>query len=210
MPDTLSMATAMTPTPNPPAPHNTTGQSRRMGRDKALLPWGQQRLVDHGLRLLQQQCARVLLSSNSTIAQLPATVPQLPDTLPDAGPLGGLLTGLEWLNEKTDDEWLLSCAVDTPGAPADLLPRLAAGWQAGCQIVIPVYRQRLHPTCSLWHRSLAQPLRDYLEAGERRMLRFIDRTPHALTAFDDAPSDPFANLNTPEEFAAQRPPPHPS
>ncbi len=208
------MTTAMTFPANPPSPHNTTalllagGQSRRMGSNKALLAWGKVRLVDHLLGVLQDQCQRVLISTNTTIDRLPETIPQLRDSIADAGPLGGVLTGLEWLQKHATDEWLLSCAVDTPGAPTDLLARLIMGREAGRSVVVPVYKQRPHPTCSLWHCSVAPQLRRYLEGGERRMLRFLDATPHTLVAFDDLAEDPFINLNTPEEFAGQPSQPH--
>ncbi|MYM63083.1 NTP transferase domain-containing protein [Pseudomaricurvus sp. HS19] len=179
-----------------------------MGSNKALLAWGNVRLVDHLLGLLQSQCRQVLVSTNTVIDALPATVPQLSDTITDAGPLGGVLTGLEWLQQYSTDEWLLSCAVDTPGIPADLLASLIRAWESGSGVVVPVYQQRLHPTCSLWHRSVASQLRRYLEDGERRMLRFLDSTSHSLAAFDDRDGDPFINLNTPEELAGQQSQPH--
>lgn len=65
------------------------GESRRMGRPKALLDWHGQPLWLH-LRdvLLAAGCTRVQVSGN-----FPADIPAaIPDTTPGLGPLGGIAT----------------------------------------------------------------------------------------------------------------------
>ncbi len=197
------------------------GQSKRMGENKATLYWRGDRLIDHSLKRLTSQVQRVLVSTNQTLPDLPTGIPQLADTLENAGPLSGVLAGLEWLqpqpqipreniqprkDESLDQpEWLLSVAVDTPLIPTTLLSELAEHWRPNLAVLASHYQQRRHPTCALWHRSLTPILREYLDQGERRLMRFIEQQTHTYVAFDHHKEDPFINLNTPASLTASAP-----
>src|SRR5262245_52595098 len=76
------------------------GKSRRMGRDKALLPWGKVSLLEHMTQLLSTVAGRVQVVGRA----------ELPDIVSGKGPLGGILTALE----ATDRDANLFVAVDLP------------------------------------------------------------------------------------------------
>ncbi len=95
------------------------GQSKRMGRDKALLtlPNGQP-LYRHAIELAGQAGAgRVWLNSNSIDA---TGTNVLRDTVENAGPVAGIQVGLQ----ATGATPLLVIPVDMPGLDADLLRQL--------------------------------------------------------------------------------------
>lgn len=65
------------------------GRSRRMGRDKASLPWGETSLLDRMVALLHEAGAgRVFVSGR------PERRDGLADTAPDRGPVGGIASVL--------------------------------------------------------------------------------------------------------------------
>ncbi|RUW07961.1 NTP transferase domain-containing protein, partial [Mesorhizobium sp. M1A.F.Ca.IN.020.03.1.1] len=93
------------------------GQSRRMGGgDKTLLSLGKVRLIEHVAARLTLQVATLVLNANGDPARFAGTnLPVLADTIEGhAGPLAGILTGLEWAAADTGYRSLVSAAGDTP------------------------------------------------------------------------------------------------
>ena len=94
------------------------GQSRRMGKDKALMRYKGRTLIDNASLLLQSaSCDKVLISRNA-----PGF---LNDKIEDAGPLGGVHAVLDALSQSdnhTDNPYeLLVLPVDMPQMTPELL-----------------------------------------------------------------------------------------
>ncbi|WP_420102982.1 molybdenum cofactor guanylyltransferase MobA [Bosea sp. (in: a-proteobacteria)] len=182
------------------------GLSRRMGGgDKALLPLGGRPLLAHVAARLAPQCAELLLNANGDPARMADfALPIVPDSIPDhAGPLAGVLTGLDWLAaHRPATEWLVTAAADTPFLPPDLVARLhAARGEAGTPLACAASGDQRHHAIGLWPVSIRQALRDRLEAGERRLRAVTDRFGVAEVPWPAQPRDPFFNINTPEDRA---------
>lgn len=171
------------------------GKSARMGTDKAVLRLQGERLVDRAVRVLQGCCAEVLVASGdgARLAGLP--VPQIADAMPEAGPLGGLVAGLE----TAAHDLVAVIAVDMPGADAGVLRRLAGRWD-GQAAVVPRTAGRLQPLHAVWAKAAAPDLRALLDHGERSVTAAAERL-GALIVDADA-WGPFArNVNRPEDLA---------
>jgi molybdopterin-guanine dinucleotide biosynthesis protein A len=177
------------------------GRSRRMGRDKALLPWRSGTLLDHAVTRLRAACDEVVLLTGDATRYAELGLPVVHDAWPDAGPLGGLLAGLERLGPTRAGLFL---AVDVPHAGVDLLSFLAEageGWDAA----VPVLEAGPEPLCALYRGSCAPAVRARLAAGERRLTCFwpdvrVRRVgPEELRRFGP-PEVVFANLNTPADL----------
>ena len=127
------------------------------------------------------------------------------DSPPDfAGPLAGILAGLEWAaREAPDCPLLLSAPTDAPFLPRDLVGRLWGARKADeADIAMAASGGRTHPVVGLWPVALAPALRHAL-VGER--LRKVDiwtaRYRVAVVDFPTEPVDPFFNANRPEDLA---------
>ena len=109
------------PTPDGPPAFSALllagGRSRRMGRDKATLPWQGRTLLEHMSHLLARAGAKRVWRSG-----LHAGPDGLADVEPDLGPIGGLLS----LAEKAPDGLYLAVPVDMPLLDGNLLHRLLA------------------------------------------------------------------------------------
>jgi len=187
------------------------GLSRRMGGgDKALASLAGVPLLGHVVRRLEPQVEALALNANGEPARFAAfALPVVADTVPGfAGPLAGLLAGMEWA-VATGCPRLATAAADTPFFPRDLVARLA-GATAGRPgtIAVACCDGRRHPTFALWPLALAAPLRHTLiEEGNRRVVSFIDAHDHVDVDFppirlgDGAAVDPFFNVNTPQDLA---------
>lgn len=179
------------------------GQSRRMGRNKALLELNGESLINLAIERLRPQTDQLLISTNTPlpIESKGSEIPQLADNLKDVGPLGGVVTGLDWLQRHSDSEWMLTVAVDTPCFPDNLALCLWQSRQPEDLIVAARSRTKAHPTFALWHKSLLAPLSRFIaEDKKRRLMGFIDQQPHRYIDFDDNEVDLFNNINTPEDL----------
>ena len=182
------------------------GRSTRMGGShKALLVLRGQRLVDHVRARLAPQCAGLALSVNEAAAFEALGLPLVEDdaALKLAGPLAGILAGLEYVAvQQPDMEWVVSAPADVPFLPADLVSRLSAARVAeNAEIACATSGGRAHPVVALWPVRVRQALRDALTTdGVRRVDRFTARYRTAVVAWPAVPRDPFFNVNEPGDL----------
>ena len=105
------------------------GQSRRMGGgDKTLHLLGGIPLLDRVIERLRPQVDALVLNANGDPTRFAHfALPVAADTVPGfAGPLAGVLAGLDWAaSERSDCPYVVSVATDAPFLPVDLVARLA-------------------------------------------------------------------------------------
>ncbi|TGQ47789.1 MULTISPECIES: molybdenum cofactor guanylyltransferase MobA [unclassified Mesorhizobium] len=185
------------------------GQSRRMGGgDKTLLSFGDGSLLSRIVSRLAPQVGPLALSANGDPARFAGFgLPVLADTVEGfAGPLAGILTGLEWASMACDA--VVTVAGDTPFLPKNLVERLvAAADERPGSIAVACSGGKRHPTFALWPAELHDALRRFLvDEGNRRVSAFIDRHGFVEVEFPMLKSggreiDPFFNINTPDDLA---------
>ncbi|MBA4222345.1 molybdenum cofactor guanylyltransferase MobA [Bosea sp. (in: a-proteobacteria)] len=183
------------------------GLARRMGGgDKPLHTIAGRSMLAHVIERLSSQCAGLLLNANGDPVRFADYgLPIIADDVPDfAGPLAGILAGLDWLaTNRPETEWLVSVAADTPFIPRDLVARLhAAREEAGVPLACAASGGRTHPVIGLWPVSLRQDLRHALMVeDERKVSRWAARHGVAMAEWPAEPVDPFFNANQPDELA---------
>ncbi|GAB4116460.1 MAG: molybdenum cofactor guanylyltransferase [Roseiflexaceae bacterium] len=196
------------------------GRSRRMGHDKRRLRlWG-----DHRPTLLEQIVGVAATVSSEVIVVLndPADWPDLaatcvPDQIADAGPLGGLSSGLSAVH--TEAAFLLAC--DMPNITTEFLHFLASCMQPDVQALVPLRplaaetpdqqsprnQANAEPLLAIYHTSCLPMVRSCLAQGNLRMTDLLDRIAvRYLTPPEWQPYDPagllFHNLNRPADLTA--------
>jgi molybdopterin-guanine dinucleotide biosynthesis protein A len=177
------------------------------GGDKILLRIGGATILERVLDRMRPQCARLILNANGDPARFAATgLPVVPDSVPDfAGPLAGILAGLDWAAEHVPDiEWIASVPGDCPFLPRDLVSRLhAARLTANAPLACARSGEWRHPVVGLWPVRLRDDLRRALvDEGLRKIEIWTARYGVAIAEWPDQPIDPFFNVNTPEDAAA--------
>ena len=181
------------------------GQSRRMGGgDKNQLNLGGKSVLHHILDRVDRAGAPTAINANGDPLRFAAYgLPVIADVVDGyAGPLAGILTGLEWIaTYHPQCTHMISLATDAPFLPPDLAHRLYA--QLGRDAIIvqaQSYGQR-HPVFAIWPVVLAADLRQAVcEEGVRKIDHFTQRHHCGVVAFSGTP-DPFLNINRPEDFA---------
>lgn len=167
------------------------GMSRRMGQDKALLPFRETSLIDS----VAATVAR--LTGSATIVGPPERYAHLPwpaivDRRPGEGPLAGIETAM--LAATASRVLIVAC--DMPGLEFPLLQRLSEARQADC--VLPRTPDgRMHPLCAIWSANLLSKVQAALDRRHRRVLDALQGAD--LEILD---VEALQNANTPEEWLA--------
>ena len=184
------------------------GKSRRMGGgDKCLMKLAGHTLLQRVIAIARPQVGPMVLNTNSDpelfIGQ---GLPIAADVVEGyAGPLAGLLTGLEWAETSAPEcAWMASFACDAPFIPVDLVERLLNEVNdRGADMACATSGGRHHPVFALWPVRLVHELRFALEQeGLRKVDDWTIRYAQARVDFSVDPKDPFFNINRPDDLLA--------
>ncbi|GAB4505186.1 MAG: hypothetical protein Fur0043_21810 [Anaerolineales bacterium] len=179
------------------------GQSRRMGQDKALMPFLGRPLIQRVVDRLTPIADEVIVTTNRPDDYCFLGLPLFRDLKPGRGALGGLYTALS----SATCEVVGVVACDMPFASAPLLAtasRLLVEEEA--DVVIPESEGGLEPLHAVYRRSVCLPHVAAALAAERwKVVAWFPQVKvRVLTDAEVQQLDPsglaFWNLNTPEEF----------
>jgi molybdopterin-guanine dinucleotide biosynthesis protein A len=218
------MTSAMTPidpTPNqtPDSPDPAAGQmkpaaivlcggmSRRMGRAKALLPFGPEVLLQRIVRLVGESAGPVVVvaADGQELPPLPGSVAVVRDPAPGRGPLQGISAGMDAL--PPDADLIFVTGTDSPFLePAWIV--LLADLIGEADLAIPEVDGFLQPLAALYRKSGVRPaIEDQLSSNRRSpsslvgLVRSRIVRPEELAAADPSLATLW-NLNTPEDYRA--------
>lgn len=175
------------------------GDSSRMGRDKAMLPFDGKPLLQSVIDTVQPLFAHTLVSVREPRAGI--ALQQVCDAQTGAGPLAGLISALE----KVATPWAFVVACDMPFIAPAMVERLSA-LRGTHQAVVPLIAEYTQPLLAFYARSCLPLLRDRLAGGDRSLtgaLKMLDV--RYVEADELLPSDPqllsFVDLDTPQDAA---------
>jgi len=189
------------------------GLGRRMGGDgdKPLKSLGGRAILDLVVERARPQVDALVLNVNGDARRFDSyELPVAADVVEGyAGPLAGILTGMEWSRRDVPDaRWMVSFATDAPFFPSDMVSRLIGEVEkSGAEMACAQSRGRTHPVFALWPIGLADDLRcAMLDEDMRKIDRWTARY-HILHVDFDGPEqdaepaiDPFFNINRPEDL----------
>ena len=178
--------------------------SRRMGTDKALLPWRGSTLV----RYLAGELG--FFSEKLLSAQQPSLLPGadwrlVPDLRPGCGPLGALESVLSAM--RSDAALCVAC--DLPFFTRELGQAMLRAFREGADCLVcrdetgrvhPVLvcrdeTGRVHPVCAIYHRRIFPVVSERLQAGDFRMMHLLA---NLKTDYFPVTAAQMQNANTPE------------
>ena len=129
-----------------------------------------------------------------------------------AGPLGAILAGMQRLLAGNESKWLLVVSCDSLVNSIDIWQYLTEEklqslsdsstvtneYNAQPKMYCLADNERDYPLLALYQLQLAEPLKTYLDSGERRVMHFISPISQSVSM----PQEWYmlSNLNTPEQF----------
>ena len=180
------------------------GQSSRMGRPKAWLPFGDEPMLVRVVRLLRQAVEPVVVvaAPDQEVPPLPSEVAIVRDEEKGRGPLQGLAAGLRALHGQVDAAYLSSCDVPflQPAFVRQLIDLLGEH-----EICVPHIGDYHHPLAAIYRLTVADVVDRLLTENRLRPFFLFEARPtRVVTAQElaevDAGFQTLRNLNTLEEY----------
>lgn len=175
------------------------GGSRRMGRDKAMLPYGGKTLLQY---LIDQYSAHgpVAVSVNEKGRFPFEGAVELVDRYPDLGPLNGIVSAFA----ETDADAIFLTATDLPYGDYALAEKLNALRGKADACILKRGKKGMEPLYAIYGRNCGEAAMDCLAAGQKSFFDLLERlnvryvNPEEVAEFDL--EHILTNVNTPEEF----------
>ena len=179
----------------------TGGSSRRMGRDKALLPFGESTLL------------QTLIDRYAPLGPVAVSVDaagrfpfhgalELPDVFPGQGPMNGIVSAFR----AVDAEELFLTAVDLPNGDTALMQHLAELRGEADVCLVTRGPKGIEPLFAVYGKRCRQIAEACLAEGRRSLMVLFDRVTVRSVAPEELPGFDleriFTNVNTPEDYAA--------
>ncbi|MBI3962491.1 MAG: molybdenum cofactor guanylyltransferase, partial [Deinococcus sp.] len=173
------------------------GASRRFGRNKALVDFRGQPLIQRVADALLALCPTVVITNTPEVYAF-LELPMYPDVYPRQGPAAGIHAALY----HSGAQRVLAVACDMPFLSLPLLKHLVA--QQGYYVVVPCGPEDLEPLCAVYRRECLPFLEAQLQLGGERTIAFYTQVPVLQVPWEEVRrlggERCFWNLNTYEEY----------
>lgn len=180
------------------------GKSTRMGTPKALLPFGDETMLQRVVRLLGEVVAPIVAVAavDQVLPELPPDVIVTRDEHEGRGPLEGLRAGLKALPPHVEAAYVTSCDVPllVPAFVRQMLT-LAEGYD----IAVMEIDGFPHPLSAVYRHTTLPHVEALLSANRLRPAFLFDAVKTRRVQPEEMTADPelhtLQNLNTPEDYA---------
>lgn len=180
----------------------TGGGSRRMGRDKALLPWQGETMLQSLIDKYSRALGPVAVSVNEPGRFAFRSAIELTDPYPGMGPLNGIAAAFE----QTDAGTVFLTGTDLPFGEPELVYALEKLMGEADACVIRRGEKGIEPLFALYKKSCQGAARKALAEGRRSFRELFGginvryAAPEELAQFDLERI--LRNVNTPEDYKA--------
>ena len=173
------------------------GQSKRMGQNKSLMPFGNSNLIEHVLERLSAFTDEQIIIGDPSIYGHLGMVHA--DIHPGKGPLAGLHSALTY--STSDLIFVVGC--DMPNINGTVLDHLANGVDERYSAFVPRHDGMIEPLCAIYHKNCLDAFARCLDKGILKMSEALDVVQTKFvpvgpgTGLEDL--GVFKNLNTPQD-----------
>ncbi|MDD4601240.1 putative molybdenum cofactor guanylyltransferase [bioreactor metagenome] len=178
------------------------GRSLRMGRDKTLLLYKSETLIERAVKTLRSIVDEIIIASNHIEKYSIPGVLEVPDVYSGKGPLGGMHAGLS--AAQYEYAFVISCDMPfySEKVALHLLDR-----RNEYDAIVPEICGRWEPLCAVYSKKCVEPITNCLQADVKKVslfyqqIRVLKINESELRQYGDI-NKMFYNLNTPEDLSA--------
>jgi len=169
------------------------GKRSRMGKDKALLPFGKYSTLPEFQQVkLNTLFDKVYISAKENKYDFDCMV--IEDNYADNSPLVGLISVFETLG--VEEVFILS--VDAPFVNKETIQKLLSHNKSTLDVIVAQSPSGVQPLCGFYKKSILPLAYAQLEKGNHRLGDLLRLANTLFVKFDE--DDFFTNLNHPEEY----------
>lgn len=148
----------------------TGGGSRRMGRDKAMLPFGNSTMLQYLIDKYSSALGRVAVSVNRKGRFPFEGAMEIVDRYPDMGPLNGLVSAFEECNEDT----VFITGTDLPFGDPQLAKRLAELMGEADACILRRGKKGFEPLFAIYRRVCGEKAAMCLSEGKKSIMDLLE------------------------------------
>ena len=171
------------------------GKSSRLGKNKALLPFGgSPTMIEFQYKRLQKIFKHIYIScKNQDFFHFQADF--IEDTFDEHyAPTIGFLSAFDTLGTES----LFAISVDTPFITMQEISTLVANDASEYDAVIAKTAQTIHPMCGIYHKSLYAKFQKMFQTDDHRLRKLLLQSHTKYIDFEDEQT--FFNINTMQEY----------
>jgi len=170
------------------------GQSSRMGKDKALLPFGKHKtLTAYQYEKLKKVFHTVSISAKEH--KFDFDCPVITDIYKESSPLVGILSIFETMQEL-DEVFILS--VDAPFVEDAIIAQIMEKNTKSADVIVAKSPNGIQPLCGLYKRSILTLAHKQYEKNNHKLQDLLALVKTGTVLFEE--NTPFTNLNHPKEY----------
>ncbi len=178
----------------------TGGGSRRMGRDKAMLPLGNKTMLQHLIDKYSSSLGSVAVSVNKA-GRFPFDgAKELVDKYPDMGPLNGIVSAFE----ESGDDTVFMTGTDLPFGEPELAKRLVEFMGDADACIMRRGKKGFEPLFAIYGRVCGEKADECLAAGKKSIRDLLDSVKVRYVESSELPEFDLdkilMNVNTEEEY----------
>jgi len=168
------------------------GKSSRMGMNKATTIFRSRMLAEYPIRLLENTCGQILISTNEA---LPFSFKQVADVMPECGPMGGIFSCLR----ESVSHYNVVLACDMPLLTTDYIQALI-NKISDEKIIVPMHEDgSIESLCAIYPTSCKDRMYEEIKSGQFVLHAFILKLPFIGIPVPAEPANGlniFTNINT--------------
>jgi molybdopterin-guanine dinucleotide biosynthesis protein A len=178
------------------------GMNRRMeGRNKALLPVGEQSIVGRLIELFQDLFQQVILVTNLPLEFVAWECMIVSDLLPVRSSLTGIHAGLFYT--RFSHAFIAAC--DMPFLKREMVHLLVNNLEPKWDVIVPVTREGYQPLCAVYSKRCLIPIENQAANGNMKISKLYSKVKVKKIAEESLREiDPelisFFNINTLEDW----------
>lgn len=182
------------------------GQSRRMGKNKALLPYNDRTMIEEVIESVKE-FDEILLVTNQGEEYEYLGLPIVEDVFTGLGPMAGIHAGLS----KARNSWCLVLPCDTPYVNKDITTYLSQQKDESYHAVISLSSEgKWHPLLGLYHKKALIAMEKALKNNNLRLISLLEELRVKKVHLQEAgfmAEKILMNINTPKDYRRMKTPP---
>lgn len=187
--------------------------SRMGGEKKALLVYKNKYFYEHVANAMKEAGVERVFASVEKLWDMELGMMQIVDKYDKIGPLGGVTTMLEMLQDAAPDEkqvrnafedvqGILVLPCDLPRISANLLKRLLTKFEETKLPVVLMSEGWPNPLVAIYTKDCLPVLKEQIAEGNYRATHWIKLVEHAEVGLCEEDKYMIANINSKEDYAA--------
>lgn len=169
------------------------GESSRMGQDKSLLVFGEQKMIQYSIDAFKPFCKEIFISSSKK-KHTEFNYKTICDEYTKIGPIAGIHSALK----KSNTNFIMILPCDSPMVKKEFIQFLISQIDTTTKAIVPKYKNHLEPLFAIYHKSVLPIIEDQIGIKNYKLTNLLALIGAKTIEVQDRSC--FVNINTPKDY----------